>query len=215
MHEFTIATVYEGPNPVLSDVGAPNAMTRELRGKYLVPIGVAEVNGSFGLLPKLKFGWFIAKTTLGSWFSSGDLDGIANRFPEKERLVKNAFRRNRTLGRRLLTIIAKYQKSFMDQSFLLGDEGGVFDQLCHNLASLCFALSLDQPKPEYLKVAAALDMESKLRMDGRETSPELQRAWAEIGALMMNRNSQLHQDLIADIEVADIPLDPRFIDRFI
>jgi hypothetical protein len=215
MHEFTIATVYEGPNPVLSDVGAPNAMTRELRGKYLVPIGVAEVNGSFGLMPKLKFGWFIARTTVGSWFSSGDLSGMNNRFPAKERYVKNAFRRNRTLGRRILMIIAKYQKSFMDQSFLLGDEGGVFDQLCHNLASLCFALSLDQPKPEYLKVAAALDMESKLRMSGRETSPELQRAWAEIGALMMNRNSQLHQDLIADIEVADIPLDPRFIDRFI
>jgi hypothetical protein len=32
---------------------------------------------------------------------------------------------------------------------------------------------------------------------------------------MMNKNSQLHRDLIADIDVADIPLDPRFIDRFI
>jgi hypothetical protein len=35
MHEFTIATVYEGPNPVLADVGAPNAMTRSLRTDYL------------------------------------------------------------------------------------------------------------------------------------------------------------------------------------
>ena len=33
MHEFTIATVYEGPNPVLADVGAPNAMTRSIRSR--------------------------------------------------------------------------------------------------------------------------------------------------------------------------------------
>lgn len=215
MHEFTIATVYEGPNPVLSDVGAPNAMTRDVRGKYLEPIGIAEVNGSFGLMPKLKFGMFIAKTVIGSWFSSGDLSGVENLFSEKNAIVRRAFKRNRTLGRRILMIIAKYQKSFMDQSFLLGDEGGVFDQLCHSLASLCFALSLDKPKPEYLKVAAALDLEASLRMKGKESSPELQHAWAEIGSLMMDRNSQLHKDLIADIEVADIPLDPRFIDRYI
>ena len=112
-------------------------------------------------------------------------------------------------------IIAKYQKSFMDQSFLLGDEGGIFDQLCHSLASMCFALSLDEPKPEYLQVAAALDLEANLRMKGLESSPELQQAWAESGRLMMDKDSQLHQDLIADIKVADIPLDPRFIDRFI
>ncbi|MEQ1906814.1 MAG: acyl-CoA dehydrogenase, partial [Pirellulaceae bacterium] len=56
MHEFTIATVYEGPNPVLADVGAPNAMTRGIRAHFLEPIGVAEVNGSFGLMPKAKFG---------------------------------------------------------------------------------------------------------------------------------------------------------------
>ena len=31
----------------------------------------------------------------------------------------------------------------------------------------------------------------------------------------MNRDSQLHKDLIGDMEVADIPLDPRYIDRFI
>ena len=215
MHEFTIATVYEGPNPVLSDVGAPNAMTRSIRNEYLEPIGVAEVNGSFGLMPKLKFGWFITKTILGSWFGSGNLNGIRNPFPEKNAIVSRGLKRNRVLGRKILMIIAKYQKSFMDQSFLLGDEGGIFDQLCHNLASICFALSLDKSEKEYMMVARALDLESKLKMSGKSCSPELQTAWAEIGQLMMEKNSQLHKDLIADIEVADIPLDPRFIDRFI
>jgi acyl-CoA dehydrogenase len=215
MHEFTIATVYEGPNPVLSDVGAPNAMTRSLRNQYLEPIGLAEVKGSFGLMPKLKFGWFVAKTVIGSWFASGDLTGVTNLFPEKRTLVLAALKRNRVLGRRILMIIAKYQKSFMDQAFLLGDEGGVFDQLCHNLASLCFALSLDKPAPEYLKVANTLDLEARLKMSGKDLSPELQSAWAEIGAMMMDRNSKLHKDLIGDIEVQDIPLDPRFIDRYI
>ena len=215
MHEFTIATVYEGPNPVLSDVGAPNAMTRSIRGKYLEPIGLAEVNGKFGLGPKMKFGWFVAKSVLGSFFAGGDLSGIDNLFPEKRDLVKKALKRNRVLGRRILMIIAKYQKEFMDQSFLLGDEGGVFDQLCHNLASMCFALSLESAKPEYLKVARALDQEASLRLKGQECSVDLQRSWAEIGGLMMDRQSQLHQDLIADIKVADIPLDPRFIDRYI
>ncbi len=215
MHEFTIATVYEGPNPVLSDVGGPNAMTRSIRGAYLEPIGVAEVNGSFGLASKSKFGWFITKTILGSWIGGGDLSGVENLFPEKQRFIKKALRRNRVLGRRILLIIARYQKSFMDQSFLLGDEGGVFDQLCASLASLCFALSLDRPSPEYVKVAAALDLEAALKIEGRDSSAKLKSAWAEIGQLMMNRNSQLHQDLIADIEVSDIPLDPRFVDRYI
>ena len=215
MHEFTIATVYEGPNPVLADVGAPNAMTRNIRGKYLEPIGVAELGGSFGLMPKAKFGWFIARTVMGSWFASGDLSGVENLFPEKSRYVRRALKRNRVLGRRILMIIAKYQKSFMDQSFLLGDEGGIFDQLCHSLASMSFALSLDKPSPEYLKVAAALDLESALRMKGITSSPRLQQAWAEIGQLMMDKESQLHRDLIGDIVVSDIPLDPRFIDRFI
>jgi alkylation response protein AidB-like acyl-CoA dehydrogenase len=216
MHEFTIATVYEGPNPVLSDVGAPNAMTRDIRSKYLVPIGTAEVEGKSGLGAKAKFGWFVAKTTLGSFMPSrGDLSGIDNLFMLKRKYAERALKRNRVLGRRILMIIAKYQKSFMDQSFLLGDEGGVFDTLCHSLASLCFALSMDEAKPEYLKIAAALDQEAALRMNGKESSPELQQAWAEIGQLMMDKNSQLYQDLIADIKVADIPLDPRFIDRFI
>ncbi len=215
MHEFTIATVYEGPNPVLSDVGAPNAMTRSIRGKFLEPIGIAEVNGSFGLMPKAKFGAFIAKTVAGSWFSSCDMSGVQNRFEEKDTYVRKAMKRNRVLGRRILMIIAKYQKSFMDQSFLLGDEGGIFDQLCHNLASLCFALSMDKRDPEYIKVAAALDLEASLRLGGQESSPWLQKLWAEIGQLMMDRDSTLHKDLIADIEVQPIPLDPRFIDRFI
>ena len=215
MHEFTIATVYEGPNPVLSDVGAPNAMTRNLRNKFLEPIGVAEVNGSFGLMPKAKFGWFVAKTFLGSWLYSPDLSGVKNLFPEKRAIVTRGMKRNRVLGRRILSIIAKYQKSFMDQSFLLGDEGGVFDQLCHNLASICFALSLDDQNEEYLAVARALDMESAIRMKGQQCSAQLQQQWADIGQLMMKKESKLHQDLIAPIEVADIPLDPRFIDRFI
>ncbi len=124
---------------------SPNAMTRSIRNKYLEPIGVAEVNGSFGLKPKLDFGWFVAKTVIGSWFPTGDLSGVENRFAEKDRYVRRALKRNRVLGRRILMIIARYQKSFTDQSFLLGDEGGVFDQLCHNLASLCFVVVARQP----------------------------------------------------------------------
>lgn len=61
IHEFAIATVYEGPNPVLADVGAPNAMTRNLRAKYLEPIGLAEANGKSGMGAKIAFGMFIAK----------------------------------------------------------------------------------------------------------------------------------------------------------
>ncbi len=183
MHEFTIATVYEGPNPVLADVGAPNAMTRAIRADYLEPIGVAEVAGKSGLGLKVKFGWYIARTVTGSlnpW--TGSLEGVNNLFPEKRRYLRRALRRQRILGRRILLIIARYQKAFMDQSFLLGDEGGVFDQLCHSMASLCFALSLDKPQQEYLKVAAALDLEAGLRMQGKPSSPGLQAAWAEIGA---------------------------------
>ena len=64
-------------------------------------------------------------------------------------------------------------------------------------------------------VAKALDLEAHLRMKGIESSPKLQLAWAEIGSLMMDKDSQLHQDLIADIKVQDIPLDPRFVERFV
>lgn len=216
MHEFTIATVYEGPNPVLADVGAPNAMTRAIRSQYLQPIGVAQAGGGWGLKEMAKFGWFTARSIAGSLLPwHGDLSGVSDLFPAKRRLVRRAFKRNRVLGRDILTIIARYQTSFMDQSFLLGDEGGVFDKLCYSLASLCFALSLKPDQTEYRLVAEALDLEATIRMSGRETSPKLQAAWAEIGRLMMDRNSQLHRDLIGDMEVSDIPLDPRFIDRFI
>ena len=216
MHEFTIATVYEGPNPVLADVGAPNAMTRAIRSKYLQPIGVAQAGGGWGLKEMAKFGWFTARSVAGSLLPwHGDLSGVSDLFPARRRLVRRAFKRNRVLGRDILTIIARYQTSFMDQSFLLGDEGGVFDKLCHSLASLCFALSLKPNQREYLLVAETLDLEATVRMTGRESSPRLQAAWAEIGRLMMDRNSQLHRDMIGDMEVSDIPLDPRFIDRFI
>ncbi len=64
-------------------------------------------------------------------------------------------------------------------------------------------------------IAAALDLEARLLMSGKDSSPTLQQSWAEVGRLMMDKDSQLHRDLIADIQVADIPLDPRFMDRFI
>ena len=216
MHEFTIATVYEGPNPVLADIGAPNAMTRGIRAKFLEPIGMAEVNGKFGFAGKAQFGWFIARTVVGSlnpW--TGSIVGIQDLFPEKERLIRKALRRNRVLGRRVLLIIARYQKSFMDQSFLLGDEGGIFDQLCFSLASLVYAITLEKPHPEYLRVANALDLEAEIRMRGKTDSSTLQQAWAHVGMDLMNSQSTMYSDLIADIEVSDIPLDPRFIDRFI
>ncbi len=216
MHEFTIATVYEGPNPVLADVGAPNAMTRSIRAGYLEPIGLAQVNGSFGLLAKCRFAWFITKTVIGSFNPwTGSTQGVANLFTEKERLVRRALRRNRVLGRRILLAIAKYQQGFMDETFVMGDEGGIFDQLCHSLASLVFVLSLEKPDHEYLLIADALDYEAQLRMKGRAACPRLQKKWAEIGRLLMDSQSQLHRDLIADIDVCDIPLDPRFVDQFI
>ena len=216
MHEFTIATVYEGPNPVLADIGAPNAMTRGIRAKYLEPIGLAEVNGKFGLVPKAKFAWFVVRAVLGSlnpW--TGSMQGIQNLFPEKQHLIQKALRRNRILGRRILFIVARYQKSFIDQSFLLGDEGGIFDQLCYSVASLVYVITLDKPHTEYLSVARALDLEADLHMQGKADSPKLQKSWADIGKLLMDPKSQMFVDLISDIEVSDIPLDPRMIDRFI
>ncbi len=216
MHEFTIATVYEGPNPVLSDVGAPNAMTRGLRAKYLEPIGMAEIQGKFGLGSKAKFGWFIAKTVIGSWNPwVGSLEGVREPFAEKNRWIRRALRRNRKLGRSILWIIARYQKSFMDKSFLLGDEGGIFDKLCYSTASLVYALSLNGPDEEYMMVADALDLEAELKLRGLADSAELQDRWAKIGKLLLDPNSRLHRDLISDIEIDPIPLDPRFIDQFI
>ena len=216
MHEFTIATVYEGPNPVLADVGAPNAMTRSLRTEFLEPIGLAEASGKFGWKEKASFGWYVAKTILGSFNPwAGSLDGIRNLTPDRERWIRKGFRRNRILGRRILWIIARYQKSFIEQSFLLGDEGGIFDQLCYSIASLTYAISLDKPQKEYALVAKALDLEADLHLNHRPASPQLYHLWAEIGRNVMDPQSPLYQDLIADIEVSGIPLDPRTIDRHI
>lgn len=216
MHEFAIATVYEGPNPVLADVGAPNAMTRDVRTKYLEPIGLAEANGSFGLIPKAKFGWFIAKTVLGSFNPRvGSLEGVRNLTPFKERLIRRGLRRNRALGRKILLTIARYQKSFMDQSFLLGDEGGIFDQLSVSTAAMCYAIALDKTQPEYALVAEALDAEATLVASGKAPNAELYRMWAEIGQNVMEPGNVLHEDLIADIQVSRIPLDPRHVDRYI
>jgi alkylation response protein AidB-like acyl-CoA dehydrogenase len=216
MHEFTIATVYEGPNPVLADVGAPNAMTRGIRTKYLEPIGLAELNGSFGLGAKARFGWFVAESVIGSFNPMvGSLDGVENLFAEKRRIIQKALRRNRVLGRRILLTIARYQQNFMDQSFVLGDEGGIFDQLCHSLASLVYALSLDDYHNETMLVAETLDLEADEKLRRAAPSVELQTKWADVGTLLMDADSKLHQEWIADIEVSDIPLDPRFIDKYI
>lgn len=216
MHEFTIATVYEGPNPVLADVGAPNAMTRSLRAKYLEPIGVAEVNGKFGWLPKARFAWFAAKTILGSYSPwVGSLKGVTSLYPAKEKWIRKSLRRNRRIGRSILWIIARYQREFIDQSYLLGDEGGIFDQLCASMASLVFALTLQESQPHYQDVARALDLEADLRIRGKSQSPHLQQAWADVGRQLMDPHSKLFADLISDIEVSGIPLDPRFIDQFI
>jgi alkylation response protein AidB-like acyl-CoA dehydrogenase len=216
MHEFTIATVYEGPNPVLADVGAPNAMTRSLRTEYLEPIGVAEAKGGFGLKEKAAFGWYVATRILGSYNPwPGSIDGLREPTPNKERWIRKGFRRNRVLGRRILWTIVRYQRTFIEQSYLLGDEGGIFDQLCYSIASLAYAISLDKPQREYQLVGDALDLEADLHLQGRAITPELYHRWAEIGKAVMDPSSALYKDLIADIEVSGIPLDPRVIDRFI
>jgi len=212
MHEFAIAMVYEGPNPVLADVGAPNAMTRGIRTQYLEPIGLAEAHGSFGLIPKARFGLSVAKTVLGSFLPwQGSLDGLTGLTPARRRWIGRGFRRNRILGRRILLIIARYQKSFIEESFLLGDEGGIFDQLCASTAALAYAIALEGDQPEYRLVAEALDLEADLLLRGRAPTPTLQRLWAEIGRLAADPGSMLHRDLIADIEISRIPLDPRSV----
>jgi alkylation response protein AidB-like acyl-CoA dehydrogenase len=216
MHEFTIATVYEGPNPVLADVGAPNAMTRSLRTEFLEPIGVAEAKGGFGLKQKAAFGWYVASRILGSFNPwPGSLDGLRDPTPNKVRWIRKGFRRNRVLGRRILWTIVRYQRTFIEQSYLLGDEGGIFDQLCYSIASLAYAISLDKPHAEYQLVGDALDLEADLHLRGRAITPALYHKWAEVGKAVMDPNSVLYKDLIADIEVSGIPLDPRVIDRYI
>jgi len=216
MHEFAIATVYEGPNPVLADVGAPNAMTRGIRTRYLEPIGLAEAKGSFGLVPKAAFGLFVAQTVLGSFLPrQGSLEGLANLTPSRRKWIGRGFRRNRILGRRILLVIARYQKAFIEESFLLGDEGGVFEQLCASTAALAYAIALADNHPEYKLVAEALDLEAESLLRGRAPTPALQRLWAEIGRLAIDPGSTLHRDLIADIEVSQIPLDPRSVGDYI
>ncbi len=216
MHEFAIATVYEGPNPVLADVGAPNAMTRGIRTRYLEPIGLAEAKGSFGLVPKAAFGLFVAKTVLGSFLPwQGSLEGLANLTPSRRKWIGRGFRRNRVLGRRILLVIARYQRSFIEESFLLGDEGGVFEQLCASTAALAYAIALADNHPEYKLVAEALDLEAESLLRGRSPTSALQRLWAEIGRLAIDPASTLHRDLIADIEVSQIPLDPRSVGDYI
>ena len=76
-------------------------------------------------------------------------------------------------------------------------------------------MTLNDSNSEYVRVAQVLDQEAELRMKGITESAELQRSWAEIGKKMMNSESSLFADLISDIEISGIPLDPRFIDRFI
>ncbi len=216
MHEFAIATVYEGPNPVLADVGAPNAMTRGIRTEYLEPIGLAEAKGSFALLPKTRFAAFVTKTILGSYLPvSSSLGGIGPLSPARRRWIRRGLRRNRILGRRILWVIARYQKSFMDESFLLGDEGGIFDQLCGSTAALVYAVALRNESPDESLVADALDLEADLLLRGQSPTPTLQRRWAEIGRRVIDPKSELYRELIADIEVSQIPLDPRHIDSFI
>jgi acyl-CoA dehydrogenase len=216
MHEFTIATVYEGPNPVLADVGAPNAMTRSLRTEFLEPIGVAEAKGGFGLKEKAAFGWYVASRILGSFNPwQGSLDGLRDPTPEKVRWIRKGFRRNRVLGRRILWTIVRYQRTFIEQSYLLGDEGGIFDQLCYSIASLSYAIALDKPQREYQLIGDALDLEADIHLNGRAITPALYHKWAEIGKAVMDPSSALYKDWIADIEVSGIPLDPRVIDRYI
>lgn len=216
MHEFAIATVYEGPNPVLADVGAPNAMTRGIRTRFLEPIGMAEAQGKLGLVAKAAFGFYLARVVLGSFNPApGSFTGMERLGPDRRRLVRRALRRNRILGRRILLMIARYQKSFIEESFLLGDEGGLFDQLCASVAALVYTIANDRTEREYALVAEALDLEAQLLMRGRAPSADLQRRWAEIGRLVMTGGTALYKDLIADIEVSRIPLDPRSIDLYI
>ncbi|MFM8283631.1 MAG: acyl-CoA dehydrogenase family protein [Planctomycetaceae bacterium] len=216
IHEVAIATVYEGPNPVLADVGAPNAMTREIRTRYLEPIGLAEAQGRSSLGAKAAFGWFCLRSIVGSFNPwTGDLSGIGTLSPARERWIRRAFRRQRALGRSILWIIARHQRSFIEQSFLLGDEGGVFDRLCASTAALVYAVGLDRGEPEYELIGDALDLEAELACAGKAPSPRLQEMWAAIGRNLVDPRGVLHRDLVADIPVNGIPLDPRHVDRYI
>lgn len=216
IHEFAIATVYEGPNPVLADVGAPNAMTRALRASFLEPIGLAEAKGSFGWREKAAFGIYLARTVLGSFLPSGaSLTGLGPLSADRRRWIARALRRNRILGRRILVIIARYQKAFIDESLLLGADGGIFEQLCASTAALAHAIAMDDARPGHELVARALDLEADLLLRGRRPTPELGRLWAEIGRQAIDPGSPLHRDLFSDIAVTPVPLDPRSVDDYV
>jgi predicted NAD/FAD-dependent oxidoreductase len=64
-------------------------------------------------------------------------------------------------------------------------------------------------------VAEALDLEAELRLRGRTASARLHHLWADIGRRVMDPSSSLYKDLIEDIEITGIPLDPRTIDQHI
>ncbi|MFM7975486.1 MAG: hypothetical protein ACKO8U_10470, partial [Pirellula sp.] len=68
---------------------------------------------------------------------------------------------------------------------------------------------------DYALVAQALDLEADLQLKRKSPTPELYHLWAEIGRKVMDPSSKLYQDLISEIEVSGIPLDPRTIDRHI
>ena len=216
IHEFAIATVYEGPNPVLADVGAPNAMTRSIRASFLEPIGLAEAKGSFGWRAKATFGLYLARTVLGSFLPvRGATAGPGASSARRTRLVRRALRRNRILGRRILLVIARYQKAFIEESLILGADGGIFAQLCASTAALAHAIAMDEARPGHALVAEALDLEAELALRGRAATPELGRLWAEIGRQAIDPASPLHRDLFSDIEVTPVPLDPRHVDAYV
>ena len=87
-------------------------------------------------------------------------------------------------------------------------KGGIFDQLCFSLASLVYALSLDEYNAETLFVAETLDLEADLALKRKATTPRLQSKWADVGRLMMNADSKLHQELIFRHRNRRYPLRP-------
>jgi hypothetical protein len=115
----------------------------------------------------------------------------------------------------VLLVIARYQKSFIEESLLLGADGGIFHQLCASTAALVYAIALEDERPEYRLVAEALDREAELLLRGRRPDAALERRWAELGRLVMDPASALHRDLVADIEVSRIPLDPRSVADYV
>ena len=122
MHEFIIASVYEGPNPVLSDMGAPNAMTRDIRAGYPRANRIGGSRRQVWTRCQSKI-WLVHCQVCAGFVESVrrvHLMELKTCSPKSVDLAQKGLKRNRVLGRRILFIIAKYQKTFMDQSFLLG-----------------------------------------------------------------------------------------------